>query len=540
MSDGFMNRSWPRPNNHFLAFGSSKDFRFYLRSLAFVVLFIWVISKSFLFQGLEYTSDLFSFLQMSRISLQRGLLFENAWGNMAAIHNFYAILLFSPLTYPFGAYGLFLGTALLYFVALWKLAGLKDQLLSVRSKFTVIVMTLGPIGFWLFDNPIYGWHLELNFVPLSILLAAFLIEGRLIASILVSVLFVFTKEDGPVLACLIFLIHEMLIRRQSQESEALYARIKRPAKICAVWIIVFLLGLLLLHLQKTYSTSEGQVDYSDRLAIAAGGFVKRVSSGEGIYSLWSMYVASLLIVLSAFLVLVQVNFFKICAIYLITSIPLYIVLIIPSFAYAGTYHGLLWPPRFSLLWGLSICNAIFFLAKTPQRRSTFMRQSLYFLLMAASILLQIQVLNHYRNYSYAERISQLFNFKSPANLIAERLSGDEYRFTECIASRVKTPSSILTEGSLFAIFHRHDIVFPSRIHNAWSYPVLAVCDLQRRMPFGEKCVEFLSEKRYKPDWQMIQKGYIIAATSEQPIADVLSDCGNQLESFSETCGNGLN
>ena len=283
-----MTHGSPRLNSNLLSFNASLDYRFYLRSLAFVALFLWLISKSFLFQGLEYTSDLFSFLQMSRISLQKGILFENAWGRMAVIHNFYTILLFSPLTFFFGAYGLFAGTAFLYFLALWKLTALPDQILSLRGKFTVIVMALGPVGFWLFDNPIYGWHLELNFVPLSILLTVFLLEGRLIASILVSILFIFTKEDGPVLAGMIFLIHEMLIRWLNQESETLYAKIKRPAKICAVWIVVFLLGLLLLHLQKTYSTSEGQVDYSDRLAIAASGFLKMVSSGGGIYSLWSM------------------------------------------------------------------------------------------------------------------------------------------------------------------------------------------------------------------------------------------------------------
>ena len=124
----------------------------------------------------------------------------------------------------------------------------------------------------------------------------------------------------------------------------------------------------------------------------------------------------MLVVLSAFLVLAQVDFLKICAIYLITSIPLYIVIAIPSLAYAGSYHGFLWPPRFSLLWGLAISIAIVFLAREGKQKSSYIQGSAYAVLLVASIFLQMQVLKYYRIYSYTDRISSPFSLNSKRNL----------------------------------------------------------------------------------------------------------------------------
>ena len=70
------------------------------------------LCKALLFHGLEYFhTDFFSFLEMSRSLFQYGeLLRDNAYGHDAAIHNFYLLLAFAPLTLPLGAYGLILGS----------------------------------------------------------------------------------------------------------------------------------------------------------------------------------------------------------------------------------------------------------------------------------------------------------------------------------------------------------------------------------------------------------------------------------------------
>ncbi len=512
----------PNPAAGFLSFHSSGDSRFYLRSLALIVLAVWVLAKSFLFQGLEYTSDLFSFLQMTRISLERGILFENDWGRVAAIHNYYTVLWFSPLTYFFDAYGLFLGTALLYFFALWRLTALPDSLLSTQNKLALIVLLLGPIGFWLFDNPIYGWHLELNFVPLALLLAISLLERRRWRSAILSLLFVLTREDGAVLACLIFLTYEIFIKEGGNNKTG-PEKIRAALKIAAPWAVVFLAGIAVLHLQKTYFALQGQIDYSDRLADAAARLSQALAGGEGAYLLWRMYAASLLLILSAWVLLPPRVLPKLAGAFLLLSLPLYLVVAVASSAYAGAYHGFLWPPRFSLLWGLAASSAVLFLsADARPEKITWIRLGAYLILAGASIFLQIQGLNYYRGYSYGDRIFSLF--KAGPNLIGSRLTASERGFVECVAGRIKKMSPVLTEGSLFALFQRHDIVFPARIQNAWSYPILAVCDLQKRMPFHDPCLDFVAAKISDPKWRTIQKGAIVAAASEPAAQTALQAC----------------
>src|SRR5882724_3976655 len=78
--------------------------------LAFAVLCGWLTVKCVLFVRLAYTSDMFSLLQMSLSWLDgRPLLWENCFGNHARLHDYYSVLAFAPLTFTFGAYGLFAG-----------------------------------------------------------------------------------------------------------------------------------------------------------------------------------------------------------------------------------------------------------------------------------------------------------------------------------------------------------------------------------------------------------------------------------------------
>src|SRR5690242_4158199 len=132
------------------------------------ILSLWLSAKFFLFRGLEYTSDLFTHLEMSR-SLFRGYPFlaDNQFGSHLGLHNFFVVPLLYPLTGPFGAYGLFLSFALLTFAAAVSIAaeirrGEPGQ--QERDWLVLGAGLLGPISFWVFDDPIYGWHAELLYV----------------------------------------------------------------------------------------------------------------------------------------------------------------------------------------------------------------------------------------------------------------------------------------------------------------------------------------------------------------------------------------
>src|SRR5713101_7327538 len=82
------------------------------------------LCKALLFHDLEYFgSDLFSFLEMTWSWHYAGqLLHDNVHGYPSAIHNFYLLLAFSPLTIPLGAYGLILGLVLFNLMAVLRVA----------------------------------------------------------------------------------------------------------------------------------------------------------------------------------------------------------------------------------------------------------------------------------------------------------------------------------------------------------------------------------------------------------------------------------
>src|SRR5260370_24293061 len=90
--------------------------------LALVTIGYWLLVKSMLFLRLEYTTDLFSNLQLTRSFFEgRPLLWENGYGNHKAFHNLYVAPLFYPFTRFLGAYGLFVAQALLYGWAVYRI-----------------------------------------------------------------------------------------------------------------------------------------------------------------------------------------------------------------------------------------------------------------------------------------------------------------------------------------------------------------------------------------------------------------------------------
>ncbi len=132
--------------------------------LTLLLLAYWMLAKAVLFERLEYTSDLFDFLEMSRsFAAGRPLLYDNNYGNTPAIHNYYIVPLFYPLTAILGAYGLFAGLAglwLLALLAIRRLAGTADPWKRELYWIVTLALVLGPVSFWLWDDAHYGWHAQ--------------------------------------------------------------------------------------------------------------------------------------------------------------------------------------------------------------------------------------------------------------------------------------------------------------------------------------------------------------------------------------------
>src|SRR5499427_10947927 len=139
-----------------LAARPSASFRWLPYVLALAVVGYWLLVKSVLFHRLEYTDDLFTNLQLSRSVFEgRPLLWENQFGDEKAFHNFYIAVLFYPFTRFLGAYGLFVGQALLYGLAIYSIV--KRALEAAEWKrplywAALVALALGPVAFWIYDD----------------------------------------------------------------------------------------------------------------------------------------------------------------------------------------------------------------------------------------------------------------------------------------------------------------------------------------------------------------------------------------------------
>ena len=117
---------------------------------------------------------------------------------------------FSPLdrlTEFFGAYGLFAGFLLLLFLAARSSLLFLDRSLAGWTHGRIIFgsLLLGPVGFWFWDNPIYGFHLELLLLPLGIFYTLSMIGGSRWRWLWLA-LICLTREEGPLFAWSIHLL----------------------------------------------------------------------------------------------------------------------------------------------------------------------------------------------------------------------------------------------------------------------------------------------------------------------------------------------
>ena len=190
-----------------IADSDSRLARTALAILATLVVLFALACKALLFHDLEYTaSDLYSFLEMSRSWLRGApLLYENAYGSHAAIHGFYLVLAFAPLTWWLGAYGLFAGLALLQLLAALRVA--LTPALDLRGRLAVLGGLLSPFAWYVPDNPGYGFHPELCYPPLAVLLALALVERRRGQTLLAAVALVLVKEDGALVCAAVLAAH---------------------------------------------------------------------------------------------------------------------------------------------------------------------------------------------------------------------------------------------------------------------------------------------------------------------------------------------
>lgn len=451
-------------------------------ALALAVIAYWFVVKAVLFHRLEYTSDLFLNLQLTRSFFDgRPLLWDNFYGNFKAIHNSYIAVLFYPLTRFLGAYGLFVAEAALYGWAAGKILCRASAAEHGPEPYWAVLaaMALGPVAFWIWDDPVYGFHFELLFVPLSVLFAVSLSERSRWAWIFAA-LIVLTREEGAIVAWCIHVLHERLNPEPGAGGPGARAvRLRRLAWITGAWLLVFIAGMTLL-----LAMGAG------RLGPAQAGLHRLVAHSATRWQvIESLSDAVLLLSAGGLVYLAGIPLRGLVASALV-SLALIVPTTMASLIYGGVrLHGIAWPPRFAMLWGVALAGCLFAIERirAPVFPATWLRRAALVLAVAGAMVAQVVALGAVRNYQFVPRFT-LQAFASAPRFVASALSSAEDAFLGCLGHDLPSDSSVTSAGSLFGRFHRQDLVWPHRARTAWRPPELVVCDDSGRVPFEDGCL----------------------------------------------------
>jgi uncharacterized membrane protein len=316
---------------------------------------VWVFTlKLKTFYDLGYSGDLFVETQLARSWLEgRGLLQDNWSGNFLAIHTYFLLLPLGLIAKPFGAPGLlFVLAASVGVTYFWAARILR--LLGVDGRVAVIAsgaLLISPMSVAFYQEAGWGFYVETLALSLCLILFYFLLQQRMIASIVAAIAVISVKEDAPIAAAMVAIVAgvETWI---SSPGDSARSRFNWPAAITlilSVSAIPILLAISSAQVPTMYARHS-----LDRLGVVAPGslsspgalFVFIVSNmahwlGSNVVRqwLWVMIIGTFGMVLLR-------------PYYLVVGVPTTVV------AWLMNRNDLLWPPRFApteaLLWCVTL------------------------------------------------------------------------------------------------------------------------------------------------------------------------------------------
>src|SRR5438034_2323410 len=180
-------------------------------ALALAVLtVVWVFAlKLKTFYDLGYSSDLFVSVQAARSWLEgRGLLHDNCFGNVLTTHTYFLLLPLGLIAKPFGAPGLlFVLAAAVGATYFWTSRILR--LLGVDGRVAVIAagaLLISPLSVAFYQEINNGFYVENLALPLCLILFYFLLQQRILASIVAAIAVISVKEDAPIAAAMVAIV----------------------------------------------------------------------------------------------------------------------------------------------------------------------------------------------------------------------------------------------------------------------------------------------------------------------------------------------
>ncbi len=170
----------------------------------------WVFAlKLKTFYDLSYSGDLFMNTQLARSWLEgRGLLQDNWFGNFLTIHTYFLLVPLGLMAKPFGAPGLLFVLAA-FVGATYFLAARVMRLLGVAGPVAAIaagVLLASPLSVAFYQEAGSGFYVETLALALCLILFYFLLQRRMIASIVTALVVISVKEDAPIAAAMVAIV----------------------------------------------------------------------------------------------------------------------------------------------------------------------------------------------------------------------------------------------------------------------------------------------------------------------------------------------
>lgn len=374
-----------------------------------------------------------------------------------------------PAAKQWGVYGIFGTQFFLYVVALlYTFPVLYKHKETFNHKLLVavfyIVIFCGPFAYWLYDNPHYGFHTEMMYIPLGFVFAVSLYKKQHWVSVLFALLMVSVKEDGAVMVAS---IHLLFIALQWTAGKITLKRWLLQSLLWGgVWVAVFVAGMIYLKAQ----TQEGQ----DRLTEAFQHFSEFSSDEKLDYFLPIIKSFGLMLLPFGVVLLLmkQINY-KAWLWWLAFLVPITVVNFISGFVYfPAQSFSLTWVPRFSLTLSLFLAMGSFSLLmfSRPWFRPPFVSLIAAFGIAFWLFSWQKDLLKSEKGYSYQYTTEQIFKEAHPYTYYPH------WKDMGKIAGVLPDMYPVSPPHALFGAFHMQDIIWTERIYYAWTPPRMIICD----------------------------------------------------------------
>jgi hypothetical protein len=481
---------------------------YYVSLILLVTLSVfWLIFKACLFYKVNYTSDIISFLQLSRDYLrEKPLFFCNTWGQDCLTHNHFLLLLIAPLTNWLNAYGFFVTHVTIFAISTWLCLKLANANHRPQISLLIISIFFSPLTLWLFDNPVYGWHPELLFLPLALGFSLGLARKSNSRWAFLFLLLII-REDGAVVAfcahAITLLFQNFADNRPPKTRDQL---LKELTLISIVYLALFLIGM-------TFLGHFGQSRVSG--ALRASLSVPQVWMLKEIGNL-----LLLSLTLTPYLLITQNR--RGLVLSLAAILPLLIVNMVAALAYGSnpqlmSYHGLTWPARVAPWLGCLAIPILLNLAlhkKTTLYNHEWPSTRLSLIIITASFGLQLTALNYVRDYQLFSRVKQAFTERHPANW-THSYSQRNLKILRCLSKTLPESTTIITSNNLLSMFHKQDILEIRNLNNLRGTADLIICDEKGGRPFHFPCRPILDSILANPRWIKRSSGHLTFYFSEE-------------------------